>query len=57
MLQEKSRDEIKVIMTTAIDDPKNVMEAYNKEGASSYVVKPIHKNHLLEEIRKLGLIA
>lgn len=49
-------DEVKVIMISALDDPKNVMQAYLKGGATSYIVKPIEKEVLVGEIRKLGLI-
>ncbi|GBD96313.1 MAG TPA: response regulator [Nitrospirae bacterium] len=52
----KNPDEVKVIMTTVLDDPKNVFKALNKGGATSYIVKPISKQTLLEELRKLGLI-
>jgi two-component system chemotaxis response regulator CheY len=48
--------EVKVIMTTALDDPGNVFKAFHKGGATSYIVKPISKNRLLEELTKLGLI-
>lgn len=49
--------EVKVIMTTALDDPKNVVEAYYKGGATSYVVKPINKGRLLGQIRTFGLLS
>jgi len=49
-------DEVKIIMTTALDDPKNVVEAYYKGGATSYVPKPIDKHMLLHLIKTLGLI-
>lgn len=52
----KNHDEVKVIMTTVLDDPKNVFKALNKGGATSYIIKPISKQTLLEELRKLGLI-
>ena len=52
----KAADEVKVIMTTVLDDPKNVFRAFNHGGAASYIVKPIRKQTLLEEMRKLGLI-
>lgn len=52
----ETHDEVKVIMTTALEDPKNVLDAYNDGGASSYLVKPIHKEKLLDEVRKLGLM-
>ncbi|KHK03582.1 response regulator [Desulfovibrio sp. TomC] len=48
--------EAKVIMTTALDDPKNVVEAYYKGGATSYVPKPIDKHMLLHLLKSLGLI-
>ena len=48
--------EVKVIMTTALDDPKNVMESLYKGGASAYLVKPIDKKKLVDEVRKLGLL-
>lgn len=49
-----SADEVKVIMATALEDPKNVIKAFNKGGATSYLVKPIVKEKLLEEMSKLG---
>lgn len=48
-------DGVKIIMTTALDDSRNVLGAF-KEGAEAYVVKPIEKQKLLHEIRKLGLL-
>lgn len=48
--------EAKVIMVTALGDPKNVVEAYYKGGANSYVVKPIDKRKLIEEVKSLGLL-
>ncbi len=48
--------EAKVIMTTALDDPKNVVEACYKGGATSYVPKPIDKHMLLHLLKNLGVI-
>lgn len=48
--------ESKVIMTTALDDPKNVVEAYYKGGATSYVPKPIDRAMLLHLLKNLNLI-
>ncbi len=48
--------EVKAIMTTALGDPKNVVKALYREGAAAYLVKPIGKKKLLEEVRRLGLI-
>lgn len=48
-------DEVKVLMITALGDPKNVMEAFYRGGATAYIVKPINHKKLIEEIRRLGL--
>ncbi len=48
--------EVKVIMTTALDDPKTVIQAYYKGGATSYIVKPVSKQKLMRELRILGLV-
>jgi len=45
----------KVIMTTALSDPKHVIGSF-KMGCESYIVKPIRKDELLREMAKLGLI-
>jgi two-component system chemotaxis response regulator CheY len=45
----------KIIMTTALSDPKNVVDALSSL-ADAYLVKPIDKARLLEELRKLKLI-
>jgi two-component system, chemotaxis family, chemotaxis protein CheY len=48
--------EIKAIMTTALGDPHNVVKALYRESAAAYLVKPIGKQKLLEEVRRMGLI-
>ena len=48
--------EVKVIMTTALDDPKSVIDAYYRGGATSYLVKPIIKDNLMDEISAFGLL-
>lgn len=48
--------EVKVVMTTALDDPKSVVRAYYKGGATAYLVKPISKQKLMRELRLLELI-
>jgi two-component system chemotaxis response regulator CheY len=52
----KPSQEVKVIMTTVLDDPKNVIDALYKGGASAYVVKPINKDKFLKEVKELGLL-
>ena len=43
------RLEVKVVMTTALDDPRTVVQSYYKCGATSYIVKPISKHKLMRE--------
>ena len=50
-------NEVKVIMITALDDARTVVRAYNKGGATSYIVKPIEKERLINEMREIGLIS
>ncbi len=45
----------KIIMTTALNDLKNVSEAY-KALCDDYLVKPISREKLLETIREFGFI-
>ena len=49
-------DGVKVIMTTALGESKDVMGAF-REGCEAYIVKPTRNNKLLEEMEKLGLLA
>ncbi len=48
-------DGVKVIMTTALDDSKNLFGAF-REGCESYLIKPIRRSQLWEEVEKLGLL-
>src|SRR3990172_3452400 len=43
LLSIKDKQEVKVIMITAIDDPKNVVNAFAREGVAAYIIKPINK--------------
>lgn len=47
--------EIPVVMTTVLEDPKNVIEAYFKGGATSYLVKPVDRIKLRSTLGKLGI--
>ena len=51
-----SPEEVKVIMITALDDVRTVVKAYSKGGATSYIVKPIEKERLVNELHSIGLI-
>ena len=48
-------DCVKVIMTTSLGDSGNVMGAF-REGCEAYIVKPVKKDKLLEEMENLGLV-
>jgi len=50
-----SLDEVKVVMTTVLEDPKNVFEAFRTGGATSYLVKPIDREKLKQEMLKLQI--
>lgn len=45
----------KIIMTTSLNDMKNVGDAFNSL-CDAYLVKPIQKGQLLEQLRELTLI-
>lgn len=47
--------EVKVIMTTALDNAESVSQAFLEGRASAYLVKPILRAKVLEEMRKLGI--
>ena len=47
-------DHVKVIMISALKDPKNILNAF-KEQADAYLVKPIDKLQLVEKLRQLSL--
>jgi two-component system, chemotaxis family, chemotaxis protein CheY len=53
----KPANEAKVIMTSVLDDPKNVIEAYYEGAATSYLLKPIDRDKLASELSRLGLVA
>ncbi len=48
--------EVRVIMTTALEDPKNLVDALYRGGAISYLVKPLNRQKLLKEVRSHGLV-
>ncbi|SMF19229.1 response regulator [Desulfovibrio gilichinskyi] len=47
---------VKVFMTTALNDPKTVIRSFHDVEASAFLVKPILKEKLFEELEKLGLL-
>jgi two-component system chemotaxis response regulator CheY len=48
-------DEVKVIMTTVMEDPKSVIQAFQEGAASAYLVKPISLEAIKKEIGKLKI--
>lgn len=46
----------KIIMTTALSDPRSIMKAFNSE-CEAYLVKPIEPERLNRQLVELGLIA
>jgi two-component system chemotaxis response regulator CheY len=51
------KDESLVVMVTALDDQKSIIESYYKSGANSYITKPIDRKLFLEMLKNTGLIA
>ena len=47
---------VKVLMTTALSDPKTVIKSFHDGEASGYLVKPIERAKLFAELAKLGLV-
>lgn len=44
---------VPVIMTSALDDEENVLNAHIS-GCRAYLVKPLNKNMILKEVKALG---
>lgn len=49
-------DKTKVIMTTVLDDSKNIMEAFVEGQCEAYLTKPISKEKLENQLVDLGVI-
>ncbi|MBD3411332.1 MAG: response regulator [Ignavibacteriales bacterium] len=47
--------ETKIVMVTALDTPRDVIESFYRGGCSSYVVKPIERRKIYETLRDIGL--
>jgi len=47
---------VKVVMTTALDDPHTVVKSFNECQADAYIVKPLSRHKLANELRKLKLL-
>ncbi|MGN7612939.1 response regulator [Magnetococcales bacterium HHB-1] len=49
--------ETAIIMVTALDSAKDVIEAYYRGGCTDYLTKPITRSALFEKLRNNGLIS
>jgi two-component system chemotaxis response regulator CheY len=47
---------VKVVMTTALDDPHTVFKSFNQCEADAYIVKPLSRHKLIKELRALNLV-
>lgn len=52
----KPARQVKVLMITALDDARNIMESL-KSLCDGYLVKPMSKQNLLEKLREMQLIS
>jgi two-component system chemotaxis response regulator CheY len=46
----------KIVMTTALDSPKDVIEAYYHGGCTDYLVKPVDTQKLISLLQQYGLV-
>jgi len=49
------QNEVKIIMTTALQTPKDVFEAYYRGGCTSYLPKPLERKILIKYLDDLGI--
>lgn len=48
--------EVKVIITSALDSVDSVSKAFNEGRAFAYLVKPILKHQVLEQLNKISIV-
>ncbi len=49
--------ELKIVMTTSLDSPRDVVGAYYEGGCNGYLVKPVDRRKLDDLLREYGLFA
>ncbi len=49
------RDSVKIIMISALSDKKNILEAF-RAPCEAYLIKPLEKSKLLDQVRSFGLM-
>lgn len=47
---------VKVVMTTALDDPRTVIKSFNECEADAFIVKPLSRHKLINELRALKVV-
>lgn len=52
----KPEDEVKIIMTTAVDTTLDKLDAYYSGGCTDYITKPIKKEMILAFLKRYSLI-
>jgi two-component system chemotaxis response regulator CheY len=52
----EAKNETKIIMITALDTPREVIDAYYNGGCTAYLVKPIEKTKIVSLIKELKLV-
>lgn len=50
-------DESTIVMVTALDSPKTVINAFYRGGCTDYLPKPITPDRVLNKLREHGLIS
>jgi two-component system chemotaxis response regulator CheY len=51
----QAKNETKIIMITALDTPKEVINAYYHGGCTNYLVKPVDKKKIESVIKELNI--
>jgi two-component system chemotaxis response regulator CheY len=46
---------VKILMTTSLDDPKNILQAFRQQ-CDGYIVKPVGHEELLKQIESFGFV-
>ena len=49
-------EEAKIVMITALDTPKDVIEAFYKGGCTAYLVKPIEKEKVVTTLKEIKVV-
>ena len=52
----RDEDESVIIMVTALQSPRHVLEAFFKGGCTDYTEKPVSRNNLFKKLREYNLL-